>query len=274
MDASPRCIELIHGSEGFYTKLPDGRYKAYLDKLAKPPVPTIYCGLTKGVTMDTVWTVEQCEKAFTKEMSFYEDAIERMVSVKLNQNQFDALVSLVYNIGPGSPTDTKEKRGFYWSTLRKLLNQGKYEEAAMQFKRYKYAGGVVLNGLVTRRAKEAALFMEPMPDDHQEEHQPLPQVVDAGPVVSTGTAIATSPTVAMTAVGLPGALYAWWQHISEFFFGVVNEAGPQLVQTQQSLSPFSALFKMTPPLILTLTIGTILAVAVRQIMKRRNGTSV
>ncbi len=139
MDASPRCIELIHGSEGFKTKLPDGRFKSYLDKLAKPNVWTIYCGLTKGVGADTVWTVEQCEKAFSKEMSFYEDAIERMVTVPLNQNQFDALVSLVYNIGPGSPTDDEQK-GFYWSTMRKLINQGKFEEAAAQFKRYKHAG--------------------------------------------------------------------------------------------------------------------------------------
>ncbi len=78
----------------------------------------------------------------------------------------------------------------------------------------------------------------------------------------------------MVAVGLPGAIYAWWQHASEFFFGVVKEAGPQLIQTQQDLSPFSAILKMTPALLATLTVGTILAVAVRQIMKRRNGTSV
>ncbi len=279
MDASARCIELIHGSEGFKTKLSDGTYKSYLDTLANPHVWTIYCGLTKGVGPDTVWTVEECEKQFSKEMSIYENAIENQVIVPLNQNQFDALVSLVYNIGPGSPNDP-ERKGFYWSTLRKLLNQGKYEEAATQFKRYKYAGGVVYRGLVTRRAKEAALFLQPMPEPipiHEEQKDPIPQVVDRPkPVVSIAQAVKESPTVAITAVGAPGGIYALWKAIEELLsFGgdIITQAGPKIIETQQSLSPFSAILKMTPTLLIAITVGTLATVAMRQIIKRRNGTA-
>lgn len=275
MDASVNCIELIHGSEGCYTKLPDGRFKSYLDKLPTKPVWTIWYGLTKGVGPDTVWTVEQCQKAFSKEMSIYEDAIERMVTVPLNQNQFDALVSLVYNIGEGSPHDP-EKKGFYWSTLRKLLNQGKYEAAAGQFSRYKYSGGVVYGGLVTRRAKEAALFMTPMPEEtHPEEEKPaLPQSVEAGPVVSVREAVGSSSSIKMVAVAVPGAAVTWWDTLYNWTFGLVGQAGTEIVETQKLLTPFSAILKLTPSILVTITLGCLVAVAVRQYVKRRNGTAV
>lgn len=226
MDSSTRCIDLIFASEGKKTLLPDGRYQAYLDTLAKPPVWTIWAGLTKGVHKGMCLTEDQCEAMFKKELNVYEDAIERMVTVPLNQNQFDALVSLVYNIGPGSPSDTKDKKGFYWSTLRKLLNQGKYEQAAAQFKRYKYAGGVVYKGLVTRRAKEAALFMEPMPAT--EDLKPIvtttpegesvtvpgdsiPQSVDVEKI-SVITAVRASPTIKAALASIAGGIasgYNW-----------------------------------------------------------------
>ncbi len=287
MDASPRCIELIHGSEGFKTKLPDGRYKSYLDTLPTEPVWTIYCGLTKGVGSDTIWTVEQCEKAFSKEMAFYEDAVDRMVTVPLNQNQFDALVSLVYNIGPGSPTDTKDRKGFYWSTLRRLLNQGNYEAAAAQFKRFNRSGGKVYNGLITRRAKEAALFMEPMPEPQPipdavtgviPEKPPIPQSVDnAAPVVSIARAAVESPTVKVAAAAAPGGLIGLWYSIEKLLdFGnkVVTDAGGQILETQQSLTPFAAILKMTPTVLIAITLGAIGVAAARQIVKRRNGTAV
>jgi lysozyme len=249
MDASPRCIDLIHGSEGFYTKLPNGSYKSYLDKLANPPVWTIYCGLTKGVTGETVWTVDQCEKAFSKEMSFYEDSIERMVTVPLNQNQFDALVSLVYNIGPGNPAAkrAKDKKGFYWSTLRKLINEVKFDKCPEQFKRYIHSGGKVRAGLVTRRAKEAALFMTPMEDVHHlspeavpdETNPPMPQQVDVAPPQAVSTTLATSKTVRYSGGGIIATLVSAWS----WLFGVAKDAGTQAVSEQQTLTPFSALFK-------------------------------
>lgn len=80
--------------------------------------------------------------------------INRLVTVPLTQNQFDALGSLVFNIGAGN---------FQSSTLLRLLNQADYEGAADQFLVWNKGrvNGVltVLNGLVTRRAAERALFL-------------------------------------------------------------------------------------------------------------------
>jgi lysozyme len=72
-----------------------------------------------------------------------------MVEVSLEQNQFDSLVSWVYNLGP---TNLKE------STMLKVLNEGKYDEVPEQIKRWNKADGVVLGGLVKRREAEALLF--------------------------------------------------------------------------------------------------------------------
>jgi hypothetical protein len=79
-----------------------------------------------------------------------ENSIDQNVKVGLTQNQFDALVSLIYNIGTG---------GFSSSTLLQMINASNFAGAADQFSRFVYSGGVVLQGLVTRRAAERALFM-------------------------------------------------------------------------------------------------------------------
>lgn len=270
MDASQNCIALIKGSEGKHEKLPDGRYRAYLDTLAKPPVPTIYCGLTKGVKMGMVITEAEGERMFSKEMSVYEDAVERLVTVPLNQNQFDALVSLTYNIGPGK---AGSKGGLANSTLLKLLNQGKYEAAAAQFHRYKYAGGKVYNGLIKRRAAEAALFLAPMPDEAAGE-TPLPQSVEAAPVATVGEAITQSATIKTVAVAAPGAIYALFEQAYDWLFGVAKEAGPEILALKTTLTPFDALLKMTPTVLMLLTVIGLAVVVVRKISDRRAGTSV
>ena len=84
----------------------------------------------------------------------FEEAISRHVTVPLNQNQFDALASFVFNIGTGA---------FAGSTLLKKLNGGEYSEVPVQMRRWNQAGGRVLPGLVTRRNQEATLFATPMP---------------------------------------------------------------------------------------------------------------
>jgi lysozyme len=68
----------------------------------------------------------------------------------LNQNQFDALTSWTYNLGP---TNLKS------STMLKVLNDGNYDEVPEQIKKWNKAGGQVLNGLIKRRDAEAELFV-------------------------------------------------------------------------------------------------------------------
>jgi len=72
-----------------------------------------------------------------------------MINVPLDQNQFDALCSWVFNLGP---TNLQS------STLLKVLNEGKYDEVPDQIVRWNKAGGQVLAGLVKRRQAEADLF--------------------------------------------------------------------------------------------------------------------
>jgi lysozyme len=80
-----------------------------------------------------------------------ENAVNALVTVALAQSQFDALVSLVFNIGSGA---------FGGSTLLRLLNEGDYAGAATQFARWNRAGGEVRLGLMARRDAEAQLFAQ------------------------------------------------------------------------------------------------------------------
>ena len=83
-------------------------------------------------------------------LKIFECTVNDAITGVLTQNQFDALVSLTYNIGSGA---------FKNSTLLKKLNAGDYKGAANQFDVWVNAGGKRLQGLVNRRAKEKELFL-------------------------------------------------------------------------------------------------------------------
>lgn len=103
--------------------------------------PDVYKGL--------VVTQGEAEVLLERDLRASESAINSLVKVRLSQDQFDALVSLVFNIGAGAFKD---------STLLRLLNTGDFEGAAGQFKRWNKSKGKVLNGLTTRRNREEKLF--------------------------------------------------------------------------------------------------------------------
>lgn len=95
-------------------------------------------------------TLEQAKTYMRHDLKIFERAVNSSVTVPLKQNQFDALVSLTYNIGVGA---------FKNSTLIKKLNLGDYKEAANQFDVWVNAGGKRLQGLVNRRAIEKKIFL-------------------------------------------------------------------------------------------------------------------
>ena len=95
-------------------------------------------------------TVQQAEDLLRKDVERFEKAVERLVTVELSQEQFDALVSFTYNLGEGS---------LQKSTLLKVLNRGEYSKAAGQFDQWNKSGGKVLAGLVARREAEEQLFL-------------------------------------------------------------------------------------------------------------------
>jgi len=112
-------------------------------------VLTIGYGTTKNVVEGMKISQNQAEELLMKDLEEFEEYVEDLIDVKLDQHQFDALVAWTYNLGP---TNLKT------STLRKVLNKGAYDDVPEQMKRWNKAGGQVLKGLVRRRAAEALLF--------------------------------------------------------------------------------------------------------------------
>tara|TARA_R110000787_G_scaffold273283_1_gene380959 strand:+ start:97 stop:540 length:444 start_codon:yes stop_codon:yes gene_type:complete len=112
-------------------------------------VLTIGYGSTKGVKKGDTITQEEADKLLLHEMEEYEGYVNKLVEVDLSQNQFDALVSWVFNLGPAN---------LKASTLLKVLNSKDYEGVPAQIQRWNKAGGKVLEGLIRRRNAEALLF--------------------------------------------------------------------------------------------------------------------
>jgi lysozyme len=108
-------------------------------------VPTIGFGTTQGVKMgDKIDPVKALERALA-DMQKFEGAIKECVKVPLKQNEYEAYLSLSYNIG---------SRAFCGSTLVKKLNQFDYAGACQEILRWDKAGGKVIRGLTIRRQKE------------------------------------------------------------------------------------------------------------------------
>lgn len=111
---------------------------------------TIGYGHTKDVQPGDEWSESHADHMLEVEMEEYEGYVNNSVTAPINQDQFDALVSWVYNLGGGN---------LKASTMLKVLNAGQYEEVPAQMMRWNKAGGKVLEGLTRRRQAEANLFM-------------------------------------------------------------------------------------------------------------------
>ena len=140
MRPSERGLALIRQFEGL-------RLAAYK---CSAGISTIGWGTTKGVKMGDTITRDEADRLLLEDAQRFADHVKALVKVPLNQNQTDALVSFVYNIGPAA---------FGKSTMLKLINQGLLEDAANQFVRWNRAGDQVLAGLTRRRMAERDLFL-------------------------------------------------------------------------------------------------------------------
>ncbi len=110
---------------------------------------TIGYGHTKDVQQGMTISEARANEMLAEELNEYESYINGLVTVELNQDQFDAMVSWVYNLGVGN---------LKASTLLKVLNAGDYDGVPAQMMRWNKAGGKVLEGLTKRRQAEADLF--------------------------------------------------------------------------------------------------------------------
>ncbi|WP_063454339.1 lysozyme [Acinetobacter johnsonii] len=145
MHISPSGIDLICNFEG-------KRLTAYDDGVGVWTIgfgTTVYPNGIKVMKGDTC-TEAQAKTYMAHDLKKFEATVNKAVTVQLNQNQFDALVSLAYNIGTNA---------FSKSTLVKKLNANDIRGAADQFDVWVNAGGKHMQGLVNRRAKEKALFL-------------------------------------------------------------------------------------------------------------------
>lgn len=145
MRASENGINLIKQFEGC-------RLTAYQDSVG---VWTIGYGWTQSVdgnpvAKGMVITQQKADDLLKQGVVQYENGVNSLVKVQLNQNQFDALVDFAYNLGVNA------LRG---STLLKKLNAGDYAGAANEFTKWNKAGGKELAGLTRRREAEKSLFL-------------------------------------------------------------------------------------------------------------------
>lgn len=94
-------------------------------------------------------TYQEANEILARDLVKYESAVDRLVTVPLSQNQFDALVSFTFNVGEGALAK---------STLLKKLNAGKYSEVPAELMKWTKGGGRELPGLVRRRRAECAMW--------------------------------------------------------------------------------------------------------------------
>jgi lysozyme len=92
----------------------------------------------------------QARAVLSRDLSAAVNCVRGKVGPVLTQAQFDALVSFAFNVGCGN---------FGSSNLLKLVNAGRFDQAAQEFPRWIYAGGQVAQGLVYRRTEEQQLFL-------------------------------------------------------------------------------------------------------------------
>ena len=126
----------IAGWEGF-------REEAYIP--IDGDVPTIGFGHTAGVRLGDTVTVEKALTLLRGDVREAERGVLSCVKVPLSQGELDAYVSLAFNVGTGA---------FCGSTLVRKLNAGDYRGACEEIKRWHFAGGVSVPGLVARREAE------------------------------------------------------------------------------------------------------------------------
>jgi len=134
--------------ETFIKTFEQCRLKAFLP--TKDDVPTIGWGRTKGVKLGMTQTQAEADADFAADIAERAAKLTAYLgSAKTTQAQFDAMLSLAYNIGTPA---------FGSSTLLKLHKAGDYAAARAQFLRWNKQKGKVLAGLTRRRAAEAAMY--------------------------------------------------------------------------------------------------------------------
>jgi len=144
MKISDNGIHFIKQEEG-------EKLSAYFDSVGILTIGVGHTGSVSGkpITKNTRITANESTQLLLQDLDTAEQAIEKNVTVPLTQNQYDALCSLIFNIGAGA---------FATSTVKKKLNAGDYQGAAEAFLMWKRAGNNP-DLLLGRRQRERRLFL-------------------------------------------------------------------------------------------------------------------
>lgn len=137
----------------FWEGLPGSHEPALVAYRDTGGVWTIGWGHTKGVKAGDTCTLEQAEQWLIEDTMQAEKAIIAYVKVPLNDNQYAALMSFVFNVGDGA---------FMRSTLLRYLNEKNYISAGDQFNNWVYDNGRKIQGLINRRQAEKDLWNTPI----------------------------------------------------------------------------------------------------------------
>lgn len=185
------------------------RLKAYLDPVGIWTIGyghTSAAGLPK-VAAGLIITRQEAEDILVRDLVQYESAVAKALTRSASQPQFDAMVSLCFNIGPGA---------FAGSTVVRKFNAGDVAGAADAFRLWNKAGGKVLPGLEFRREDERKLFMTTQPKPVERvPAAPAPTPLPAPESPPAATPAPASPAadlakwVMAAAAGLVAILAAW-----------------------------------------------------------------
>lgn len=151
LQLGPKGIALIQKWEGYAKDIGAGRVQAYPDPATGGAPWTIGWGSTGAdIVEGTIWTQAKAKARFLEHVASFSDGVNRdLAGAPATQDQFDACVSLAYNVGLAN---------FAGSTLLKKHKAGDYAGAALEFAKWNRAGGRVMAGLTNRRADEARLY--------------------------------------------------------------------------------------------------------------------
>lgn len=209
-------VPVIQAFESCLKPTGDGRYRTYR---CPANVITIGWGTTRddvpSLQEGDVWSKDKCDQVFADSLGKYSDAVKRAVSGRktpLNPNQFGALRSFVYNVGPGGLD----------GNVGRAVRDGRDGEVPAYMARWNKGGGRVLDGLVRRRKAEGLLYSGDVAGAYRiaeatlpgtmPQAREVPKPTPAELVRSTPAAAATIVT-GSTAAATGGATHSGPEHI-------------------------------------------------------------
>ena len=227
---------------------------------------TIGWGETEDIKPGMRWTVDQVDARYYTEVVKYARKVEAMCTLDPTPNQLGALCMLAYNIG--LRRDKPRKGGLYHSSVLRLHNAGDFDGAARAFHLYNKAMSQttgkleVLPGLVTRRAWEAAMYLQPeedaaperMPQAVAEESKLTVSPIAQGGAVTTAVGAAAGATEIVKQIDATNGVLA----SVKTGVGTVQELGAQ-----------AADFLGLPPMALLAIILVIAGVVITQNRRRQ-----